>query len=504
MELYTHKNAETSEERHDDALRSIKAGVVLINDIMKSVLGPNGALKIIQGKDTAVTNDGAYVMKNLLVDSPSARIIANSSIKQDLEEGDGTTSIAVLTSLLLMEAYRLSLPPIKIIRGFSMALSRCLEALNKRKISATGEDIKNIVRTTLNSKVLSESLDHFVRICISAAEKVDDISLIEVIKLEGDLGESMLVEGFVLNKAEKINIDSPRILVANTSMDYDKIKVMSSKINVSSVQELVELERAEKNRMVQKVDSICSVPFDLFVNRQIIYDFPQQLLRSKGVSVIEQADFAGVERLNKILGGNVVSVFEGLSESDLGSCGKVSNITVKGQTMVLFEGVKRGAATIILFGSSKEMLEEAERSIHDALCVLKRIKEDPFYVYGGGCIEMALSMELSKLALETKTREAEGIECFARALQQIPKILAENAGFDGDEAKTLLRNDHNYRRATYGINIENGKTCCMREKGVVEGLEMKSRAIVAACETAQSILKCDGIIKCKPRERTRH
>src|SRR5699024_3444506 len=113
--------------------------------------------------------------------------------------------------------------------------------------------------------------------------------------------------------------------------------------------------------------------------------------------VVEQADFSGVERLNKILGGNIISVFDDISEGDIGTCGKVSNITIKGQRMILFEKVKRGAATIILCGSSKEMLEEAERSVHDALCVLKRIKEDPFYVYGGGCIEMALSMELTKL-----------------------------------------------------------------------------------------------------------
>lgn len=117
---------------------------------------------------------------------------------------------------------------------------------------------------------------------------------------------------------------------------------------------------------------------------------------------------------------------------------------------------------------------------------------------------MGLSIELSKYALEIKSKEAEGIECFARALQQIPTILADNCGFDGDEIKAILKNDHNYRRMTYGVNVENGKSCCMREKGVIEGFEMKKNVILAACETAQTILKCDGIVKCKPRERHHH
>ncbi|ELA42380.1 uncharacterized protein VICG_00479 [Vittaforma corneae ATCC 50505] len=148
------------------------------------------------------------------------------------------------------------------------------------------------------------------------------------------------------------------------------------------------------------------------------------------------------------------------------------------------------------------MLDEAERSVHDALCVLKRIKESPNCLYGGGCTETALALELSKFALEVKTKESEAIECFSRALLSIPKILADNCGFDGDEAKSLLKNDHAYRRTTYGVNVENGKTCCMREKGVIEGFEMKRRVIMAACETAQAILKIDGLVTCKPRERS--
>lgn len=502
MDLYTHQNPGNVEERQDDAIRTIKSGVSLIGDILKTTLGPKGNLKVIHGKETSVTNDGAFILKNLLIDSASAKIIANSSISQDWEEGDGTTTIAVLTSLLLKEAYQLSIHPIKIIKGFSLALARCVEVMGKKKFVPKSEDIRNLVKTTLNSKVLSNSLDVFIDICINAIERTEDISLIEIIKLEGDLEESMLVDGVVLNKDVDVSLTNPTVLIANTSLDYDKVKIFSSKISVSSVSELEKIEAAEKERMLAKVDSICQIPFDLFINRQIIYDYPLQLLANKGVTVIEHADFDGVERLNKVLGGNLLSTFDNVSKEDLGTCQRVSTISIKGHKMIKFEGTKRGASSIIIFGSSKEMLDEAERSVHDALCVLKRIKESSFCLYGGGCIEASLSLELSKLALEVKTKESEGIEAFSRALLAIPKILAENCGFDGDEIKAALKNDHNYRRTTYGVNIENGKSCCMREKGIIEGFEMKKRVITAACETAQTILKCDGLVKCRPRERS--
>lgn len=506
MELYTHQNAENTEERKDDAVRTIKAGAALIAEIMKSTLGPKGALKVLHGRETSVTNDGATILKNLQIDSPSARIIASSSIAQDTDEGDGTTSIALLAALLLDEAYKSTVHPTKLISGLGLARTRCLELLAKRKFVPKPEDVSALVRTTLNSKVLASSLEKFVEMCVQAMDRADDVQHVGVIKLDGDLSESTLVDGFVLDKDVDIPvIERPRVVIANTAMDYDKIKIMSSRVSVHSIAELQAIEEAEKEKMARKVAQIASLPFDLFVNRQIIYDYPMQLLRSTGLSVIEHADFDGVERLNKVLGGNLISTFDSLRKEDIGHCARVAPFVVKGHRMVRFEGVQRGACTIVLCGGSRELLDEAERSIHDALCVIKRVKESPACLYGGGCSEMALAVELAKYAAEIKTKEAEGIECFARALQRIPQILAENCGFDGNELRAQLRSDHqSYRRATYGVNVDTGKSACMRERGVVEGYEMKRRVIAAACETAQTLLKCDGLVRVKLRERHGH
>ncbi len=504
MDLYTHQNVENKEERKDDAIREIKAGTNLIVDILQSTLGPKGSLKILQGKDTSVTNDGAFILKNLQIKNPGANIIASASIAQDNDEGDGTTSIAVLTGLLLDEAFRSSGHPVKLINGYRMAAAKCVELLNKRKFIPKGDDIRNLVRTTLNSKVLGSCVDLFVEICIKAANSAEDVSSVEIIKLKGDLRESVFLDGFVLHNSVVADVTDPRILVCNTALDYDKVKVMSAKISVDSVSELSQIEEMEKKRMQAKIERMTAIKYDILVNRQIIYDYPLQLLENKGIIVVEHADFDGVERLNKVIGGNLLSEFENLRDEDLGKCTRAHSIDVKGHKMLKFEGVGKGACTIILFGGSDELLDEAERSIHDALCVIKRINTSSACVYGGGAVEMGLAVELMKYATEIKTKEAEGIECFARALQRIPAIIASNCGFDGDELKAMLKNDHTYRRTTYGINVENGKTCCMKEKGVIEGFEMKKRVITGASETAQTILKCDGVVKVKPRERHGH
>ena len=407
MELYTHQKVGNTEERKDDAIRSIRSGVTIVGDILKSTLGPKGSLKLLQGKKLIVSNDGACILKNLLIESASSKILIISSVNQDWQEGDGTTSIAILSSLLVNEAYRLSIPSNKIIKGYSLALSKCLEVLNKRKFTPKAEDIKNLVRTTINSKVLYHCIDLFIDICMNAIESTTELELLEIIKLKGDLKESVLIDGLIINKSIDIDLANAKVLIANTSLDYDKIKINSAKTNVSGISELKKIEIAEKEKMSNKINKICSIPYDLFINRQIIYDYPLQLLRNKKRAVIEHADFSGVEKLNKFLGGNILSSFDNLKEKDLGSCKRVSNITIKEHKMIKFEGIKKGASTIILFGSSDEVLDEAERSVHDALCVLKRIKESNLCVYGGSSTEMAMSVELSRLALEVKGKEAE-------------------------------------------------------------------------------------------------
>lgn len=500
---YDHKNIGTKEESKDDATQTILAGTNLILNILSSTLGPSGNMKIMTNnthKNMIVSNDGATILKNLLVDSPSAQLLINTSISQDKAEGDGTTSVALLSALLVREASLLNIHPVKIVRGYQMALEHCLSKLKGLTVEY---DPINLVKTTLSSKVLRCDLNLFSNICNKAISNLDDknIGLINIIKCVGKLEDSFYVDGFILDKDIEIpTIENPKILVANTSLDYDKIKVFGAKVQVSSIKELSNIEEAEKQKMREKIDRITlkdNKPFyDVFINRQLIYDFPMELFKRNKVIPIEHADFIGIERLGKILNGKILSSFyEGVKIEDLGTCGRIENINLNGKNMIKFSGVQKGAGTIVLFGSSDDILDEAERSIHDALCVLRE-KE---IVCGGGSIENAMNRYLSEYAKTIKGIESEAIYAFGRALMEIPKIIANNCGFDGEEIKTLLKNDDNIFA---GVSVDN-QIADMREKGIFECLSVKKRVLIGACESAQVLIKCDGFVKCKERERTR-
>lgn len=511
MTILTHNNIGTIEERGDEANETIYTGIEIINNIVRTTLGPKGSYKLLDtGSKISITNDGATILKNLVIDNPAAKILIDASVSQDWEEGDGTTSIAILATELLLEAKELNIPKILLIKGYDLALNHILKKLEELAIEIKNENYEemiNLAKTTICSKVLKCDLNHFSKLCVDAILKLEeenDLNLIQIIKTNGNLEDSYLSEGFILNKDIEIEeMENIPVLVANTSLDADKVKLFGAKINVESLKELSEIEKEDKEKMKRKIEKITSIPFKCFVNRQIIYDYPLELLKQKKINVIEHADFDGVERLNKFLGGKIVSSFENLTEESLGKCTRIKNITVGNERMVLFENTGKKAVTIVLKGSSKEVLDEAERSIHDALCVLNKLKEERKLIYGGGSTEMALSISLQDYSYEIKSKESESILAFSNALQQIPVILAQNGGLDFNLIKSKLRSEHKAGNNTYGVDFISNDVGCMNKRGVLESLRTKRRVLVAATEIARMILKTDGFVKCKPRERTR-
>ncbi|EPR77775.1 T complex protein 1 subunit beta [Spraguea lophii 42_110] len=507
MNSFSYLDFGASEERGEDAKREFISGTTLVGDILKSTLGPKGMVKLLTtGKEITVTNDGATILKNLIINSASAKLIINSSVSQDWEEGDGTTTIAVLTSLILEECRKLKIAPINIIKGLELGLDKCIETLDKISETCKEEDLLSLAKTTLCSKVVRCDLDKFGKLCVDAVQRIKGYSLdrINFVKVAGRLEDSYLEEGFILDRDQDINLQNPKIMIANCTLDADKVKIFSAKIKVNSIKDLSDLEKAEKDRMKAKIEKMCSYNIDCFINRQLIYDYPSQLFNENGVVPLEHADFDGVERLASVLGGKIVSTFDGLDDNSFGTCKEVKNITIGNKKMVQFSGLKSGACTIVLKGSSKEVLDEAERSIHDALCVLKRISTTNKIIYGGGAPEMNMANNLNQYALKIEDKESSAVFALSNALERIPQILAENGGLDGEAIKSKLRSLHTKGKITFGVDFDAKDLTCMKTKGVVESLRIKKRIMRAAVETAQMLIKCDAIIKCKPRERTRH
>jgi len=242
------------------------------------------------------------------------------------------------------------------------------------------------------------------------------------------MSDSFLEEGFILEK--KIGVGQPKrlenakILLANTSMDNDKIKIYSAKVTVDSAGAVADIEAVERTRMLEKCQKIVDHGINVFINRQLIYNLPEQYFSDHNIMAIEHADFAGIERLALVTGGEIASTFDHPELVKLGTCKLIEEIMIGEDSMIRFSGVPVGAAcTIVLRGATHHMLDEAERSIHDALCVPSQTTKESRTVLGAGCSEMIMAKAVDELALRTNGKKAMAVEAFARALRRIPTML---------------------------------------------------------------------------------
>jgi T-complex protein 1 subunit beta len=429
----------------------------------------------------------------------------NISKVQDDEVGDGTTSVAVLAAELLREAEILvsqKIHPQTIIEGYRIASSAALTVLkdvavdNSNDEEAFREDLEAIARTTLSSKVLSQDKTQFAKLAVDAVLRMHgstDLTHIQIIKKSGGkLKDSYLDPGFILDKRFGVNqprrITNAKILVANTAMDTDKVKIFGARLKVDSTGKLAELERAERDKMKAKVERIKTHGINVFVNRQLIYNWPEQLFADVGISSIEHADFDGVERLALVTGAEIASTFDYPESVKLGHCDLVEEVIIGEDTLIRFSGVAAGrACTIVLRGATEQLLDEAERSIHDALAVLSQTVKEPRTTLGGGCAEMIMARAVDETATSVAGKKALAVESFAKALRQLPTILADNAGLDSSDLVSRLRKviySGNYQ-AGLDLLTPGGGIADMRELGIIESYKLKRAVVSSASEAAE-------------------
>jgi len=516
--------AEAEEERSETARLSSFVGAMAVGELVRSTLGPRGMDKILvaMGRNEGsieVTNDGATILRNIGVDNPAAKVLCDISKTQDEEVGDGTTSVVVLASELLREAEKMvamRLHPQTIINGYRKATDTAREALNKSALDSSSDpskfrdDLMKIARTTLSSKILAQHKDFFSNLAVDAVLRLKgsgNLDAIQIIKKQGGtLGDSFLDEGFILDKKIGVHqpkrIENAKILVANTPMDTDKIKVFGSKIAVESTAKVAELELAEKEKMKSKVNKILNHNINVFFNRQLIYNYPEQLFADAGVMAIEHTDFDGMERLALVTGAEIVSTFDHPELVKLGHCDVIEECIVGEDRMLRLSGVKLGeACTVVLRGATQQILDEAERSLHDALCVLTQTVKEPRTVFGGGCSETLMARAVMEAAGHVADKESLAMESYARALLMIPTIIADNAGYDSAQLVSELKAAHAEGKSTWGLNMDDGETGCMNEIGITESFQVKRQVLLSAAEAAEMILRVDDIIKAAPRRR---
>ena len=371
-------------------------------------------------------------------------------------------------------------------------------------------DLKNIAMTTLSSKLLLQDRQHFADLAVEAVLRLKgsgNLDYIKIIKKSGGtLKDSFLAEGFILEKTISTGCprrkENPKVMVANTPMDHDKVKIFGSKVRVDSMMKVAEIEEAEKMKMKKKVEKILAYKPDVFINRQLIYNYPEQLMAEQGIMVIEHADFDGIERLAAVLGADILSTFDLPNPDVLGSCTTIEEMMIGEDKVIKFSGCgAREACSIILRGSGSHILDEAERSLHDVICVLIEAVKSHRVVYGGGNSEIRMMLAIHDLSKSVSGKQAIAIESFGNALKQLPTVIADNGGYDSAELVTNLRSEIHNGNLTAGLNMFKGKVEQMDVLGVTECLRVKEQALLSASEAAEMILRVDEIIRCAPRKR---
>ena len=423
---------------------------------------------------------------------------------------------------MLREAEKLieaRIHPQTIVNGWRLACQTARRALEESAMdngsdeAAFRNELMQIAMTTLSSKLVYHEKEYFAGLAVDAVLRLKgsgNLDHIHVLKKPGgSMRDSYLADGFIIDKrlgvGQPRRIENAKILLANTSMDADKIKVYGSRVRVDSLSKVAEIEEAERDKMRNKCQKIIDHGVNVFINRQLIYNFPEEIMTQGGLMTIEHADFEGIERLAMVTGGEIASTFDHPELTVLGECKLIEEIMIGEDRLLAFSGCKSNAAcTLVLRGASAHVLEEAERSMHDALCVLSRTVADSRTICGGGCTEVLMAQAVDKEVPNTPGKKALAMEAFARALRQLPRIVADNGGYDSSELVTQLRAAHAAGQSTAGLDMYNGTIADMKELGVRESFKSKLQVLISASEAAEMILRVDDIIKCAPRQREGH
>ena len=499
-----------------DAVGSNIAAARVISEAIRSALGPKGMDKMLLDNfgDVVITNDGATILKEIDIAHPVGKMMVELSKIQDQEVGDGTTSVVILAGELLAQAAELissdKIHPTILVEGYRLATEKAIEYLNEIATEVSPDDdklLKEIVMTSMGSKIVSRSSELLSAIVIDAVRSIDpgtskiDIDDIKVEKKAGeDIEATTLVKGIVLDKevvhaGMPKSLDNPKIALITEAFEVSKTE-FDSELSITDPSKIQEFLDREASMLQKMVDSVVAAGANVVIAQKGIDDVAQHLLAKNGIMAIRRIKKSDVEKLAKATGASIANNVNDLSAADLGTAGKVYETKIGDDDMVFVEDCPEAkAVTILVRGGTELVVDEAERSIHDAICVVRNVLEDKKVVAGGGAPEAYVSRKLHKFAESLIGREQLAVQAFANALEIIPRTLAENAGLDPIDIIVALRNKHEAGNFKAGVDVFAGKVKNMQ--GVTEPLRVKTHAISAASENAQMILRIDDIISAK-------
>jgi thermosome len=489
----------------------------IVSEAVKTSLGPKGMDKMLVDSfgDVTITNDGATMLKEMDVQHPAAKMMVEVSKTQDDEVGDGTTSVVILTGELLGKATELmdkKVHPIVIIDGYRQAEEEALKILEKiaEKVDPMDKAVlKKVSMTTMASKLISQHSSHLSDIAVEAVLQVAepdnggytvDLDNIKVEKKPGaSMTDTRLVKGLIIDK-EVVHDGMPKqvknavIGLLNAAMEIEKTE-FDSKIAIETPDQMQAYLDQEEQMLRDMAKKVKDAGINVLLCQKGIDDMVQHFLAREGIFASRRLKKSDMDALAKATGGKVVNAIEQLSKEDAGYADLVEERKISEDKMIFVEGCKNPkAVSILIRGGTERIVDEAERSIHDALCVVKDVVQEPKIVAGGGAPEIETARLLREFAEKLAGRERLAVVAFADALEVIAITLAENSGMDPIDAISEMRSEHAKGKKWVGINGYTNKVADLSLINVYEPMIVKAQAIKSATEAATLLLKIDDII----------
>ncbi|MHA1238326.1 MAG: thermosome subunit beta [Candidatus Odinarchaeia archaeon] len=517
----------TTRSRGKEAQKSNIMAARTIAEAVRSSLGPRGMDKMLVDSlgDVVITNDGATILDEIDVQHPAAKMMVEVAKTQDDEVGDGTTSSVVLAGELLKKAEELldqNIHPTTIVDGYKKASDKAVQILEEIAEDVNPEDeeiLKKIATTSMNSKSVSGAKEHFAEIAVKAVKQIveerdgkkyADIDLISVIKKHGkSLKETELINGLIIDK-EVVHpgmpkkVENAKIALIDAPLEVEKPE-FDAQIRISDPTQMKAFLEEEENILRRMVDKIAEAGANVVLCQKGIDDMAQHFLAKKGILAVRRIKKSDMDKLTKATGAKIVSNIDDLSAEHLGEAGIVEEVKVAGGKLIYVRDCKNPkAVSVMIRGGTDHVIDEAERALHDALCVVRNVIQTGKIVGGGGAAEIEIAKKLRDYAETVGGREQLAIEAFADAIEVIPVTLAENAGYDPIDILVELRSKHEEDKNEgkwYGVAITSGKAANMKELGVIEPYVVKRQVIKSASESAQMIIRIDDVIAAKAMER---
>jgi archaeal chaperonin len=511
----------SNETKDKDAQRNNITAAKLVAEMVKSSLGPRGMDKMLVDTlgDVTITNDGATILKEIDVQHPAAKMMVEITKSVDSEVGDGTTSVVVLAGSLLEKAEELinnKVHPTVIVDGYRKSAEKAIELLKQvtEKIDPTDKDhLKQIATTSMASKLTAnnspELSDVIVEAILSTLEdsaagdkkfKIDIDNIKVEKKAGGSIRDTKLIKGIVLDK-EVVHggmpkrIENAKIALLNCPLEIEKTE-FDAKININNPEQMQKFIDEENEILKSMVDKISALGANVVLCQKGIDEMAQHYLAKSGILSVRRIRESDMYKLSKATGGKLITNLNDLTATDLGQANLVEERKVETDKWVFVEECKNPkSVTILVRGGSQRVIDEVERSIHDALMAVKDVIEYPYIVTGAGAPEAFVSHKLREWSNGLHGREQLSAEKFIEALESIPLTLAENAGMDPIDSKVQLRSKVSTSSIPkYGVDVINSQIADISAKKVFEPLAVKEQVINAATEVSSMILRIDNVI----------